>query len=52
MSNEENAWQALVEAIRAERAAKTEEERQRLAAESQRLAALAEKARDERRGKK
>ena len=47
MSNEENIWQALVEAIRAERAAESEEERQRLAAESQRLAAEAERVRDE-----
>ena len=47
MSNEENVWQALVEAIRAERAAKTKEEKDRLQKEAERLAAEAE-----RRGKK
>ena len=39
-------WQKLVEAIRAERAAKTEEDRERLAVESERLAREAERARD------
>jgi len=47
MSSEENVWQALVEAIRAERAAKTKEDRERLQKESERLAAEAEKTRDE-----
>lgn len=46
MSIEGNVWQALVEAIRAERAAQTKVERERLAAEAQRLAAEAEAARD------
>jgi hypothetical protein len=39
-------WQKLVEAIRAERAAETKEERERLAVESERLAREAEHARD------
>lgn len=46
-----NVWQALVEAIRAEEAAKTEEERARRAAESRRLAALAEAERDRKKKK-
>lgn len=46
MSSEENIWQALVEAIRAERAAKTEEDRERLAVKSEGLAREAERVRD------